>query len=239
LNADGLALAGLVLVLFVKEAGVPIPVPGDLLVIGAGIAAAGLGAAAPIELVAILLAGYAGGSVQFFVVRGALRERFLRALARLGIPPARLETLAAWLRRRGAPGVAVARATPGVRIGAIAASGIAGLPFRAAFLPGLVVGNGLFVGGHFALGYIAGPPALALLSSAGPVALAGGAVLVLLAAVGALGWRLVRRRAAGPGGAPADTAPLAVLPGYGSWAEAACPACLALTLVAGRSDRAA
>ena len=37
---DALALAGLVALLFIKEAGVPVPVPGDLLVIGAGVAAA-------------------------------------------------------------------------------------------------------------------------------------------------------------------------------------------------------
>ena len=250
MNADGIALAGLVIVLFVKEAGVPIPLPGDLLVIGAGIAATSLGAAAPIELIAILLAGYAGGSVQFFVVKGALRDRFLRALARLGVPPERLETLAGWLRRRGATGVAVARATPGVRIGAIAASGIAGLPFRAAFLPGLVIGNSLFVGGHFALGYLVGPPALAVLSGAGPVALAGIATLLVLAAVGAFGWRAVRSRAAARRqSAVAETSvaetsvagssALDALPGYASWAEAACPACLAITLVGGRSGRAA
>ena len=75
-----LALIGL---LFVKEAGVPVPVPGDLIVLGAGVAASGTVGAGPIELVAILLAGYAGGSVQFVVVRGALRDRLLHLLARL------------------------------------------------------------------------------------------------------------------------------------------------------------
>jgi membrane protein DedA with SNARE-associated domain len=233
---DGLAIAGLVGVLFLKEAGLPIPVPGDLLVIGAGIAASGLGAAAPLQLAAILLAGYAGGSVQYWIVRGALRDRFLAALARLGVPPQRLEALAGWLHRRGVRGVAVARATPGLRIGAVAASGIAGLPFRGVFLPGLVLGNGLFVGGHFALGYVAGPPALSFLSTAGSTALAVVAV-ALLAGLGAVVWRaLQRRRAAAVVGA-GQVGPPAELPGWGSWAEASCPACLAITLVAGRRER--
>jgi membrane protein DedA with SNARE-associated domain len=232
---DGVALAGLVGLLFVKEAGIPIPVPGDLLVITAGIASAGLGAAAPAPLIAILLAGYLGGSVQFLVVRGALRERFLRLLARLGVAPDRIEGLAEWLRRRGARGVAVARATPGVRIGAIAASGVADLPYRRAFLPGLVVGNGLFVGGHFALGFVIGPPAIAAAAAAGPGLLAG-ATLLVLAGLGAVAWRWLRRRDRAPGGEAGKSADLPLLPGIGSWTEAACPACIAISVAARRGS---
>ena len=222
-----LALIGL---LFVKEAGVPVPVPGDLIVLGAGVAASGTGIAAPIELGAILLAGYAGGSVQFVVVRGTLRDRLLRLLARLGVSRSRLDGLAGWLERRGARGVAIARATPGLRVGAIAASGIAGLRYGRVFLPGLVAGNALFVGGHFVLGYLIGPPALALASGLGG-ALAVAAGLVLLAALGAAAWTVLRRRRAAASVArPFDAGPVADLPGYGAWAEAACPACLAIAI---------
>ena len=134
---DLLPALGLVGLLLVKEAGVPVPVPGDLLVLGAGIAAAGAGIAAgagatipaPILLAAILAAGFVGGSVQFALVRGAFRDPLLRLLTRFGVPRDRLDGLAGWLRQRGAVGVAVARATPGVRVGAAAASGLAALPF--------------------------------------------------------------------------------------------------------------
>jgi membrane protein DedA with SNARE-associated domain len=230
---DALALAGLVGLLFLKEAGLPIPVPGDLVVIGAGIAASTLGAAGLLELVAILLAGYAGGSLQFAFMRGALRQRFLRLLARVGVPQARLDSLAGWLQRRGGTGVAMARATPGVRIGAIAASGIAGLGYRGAFLPGLVLGNGLFVGAHFALGFVLGQPALALLASVGSIALVAAGALVVISLVGALAWRLYRR----PSQSRAPAA-LDVLPGFASWTEAACPACQAVTFVGGGADSA-
>ncbi len=226
---DPLPILGLIAILFVKEAGVPVPIPGDLLVLGAGVAAAGTGLAGPVELAAILLAGFAGGSLQFLLVRGAFRERLLGLLARLGVSGERLDTLAGWLRRRGAGGVAVARATPGLRVGAIAASGIADLRYGV-FLPGLVAGNMLFVGGHFALGYLIGPPALALVASSGGAVLLVGAVVVL-AAVGAIAWTLLRRRGVrnrdvspGGNGLRIDLA------GYGAWAEAACPACLAITI---------
>jgi membrane protein DedA with SNARE-associated domain len=227
---------GLIGLLLVKEAGVPVPVPGDLLVLGAGIAAAGAGLAAgaapavpaPVLLAAILIAGFVGGSLQFALVRGAFRDPLLRLLMRFGVPRSRLDTLAGWLQQRGALGVAVARATPGVRVGATAASGLAALPFRA-FLAGLVAGNTLFVGGHFALGYVAGPPALALITGVSGMALAIGAIVVL-AVVGAAGWHALRHRRAArrEGELPGDVASL------GTWAEAACPACLAVSLVRGR-----
>lgn len=242
---------GLIGLLLVKEAGVPIPVPGDLLVLGAGIAAAGPSIAAssgpavpaPVLLVAILAAGVVGGSLQFTLVRGTFRDPLLRLLTRFGVPRDRLDTLAGWLHRRGAVGVAVARCTPGVRVGATAASGLAALPF-AAFLPGLIAGNTVFVGGHFALGYVAGPAALDLIARTGGIALAIGAFIVL-AIGGAAGWHVLRRHraaASAPSTAPSPSAPSSTeaapgwedlprdAPSLATWAEAACPACLAVSL---------
>jgi membrane protein DedA with SNARE-associated domain len=212
-------LLGLLGLLFVKEAGLPIPIPGDLLVLGAGVAAAADGAIAPLELAAILAVGFLGGSVQFLLVRGALRGRVLAVLTRVGVSRERLDRLAEWLRRRGVRGVAVARATPGLRIGAISASGIAALPYPV-FLAGLVAGNTLFVGGHFALGFVLGAPALEIVRGAGGVAV-GVIAFAALAIVGAVGWSWLRRRRR------------AGLPSAGAWAEASCPACLAISLVAG------
>lgn len=208
-----MAILILAAVLLVKESGIPIPAPGDLLVLGAGVAAASAGPVGLLVLVPILVAGFVGGSIQFLVVRGGLRERLFRILARVGVSRGRLEALAARLGRQGSRGVAVARTVPGLRIGVIAASGIAALPFPV-FLPGLMAGNTVFVGAHFVLGYAVGGPALKAVGDAGGI-LAAIAAFVVLAGVGALGWSVLRRhRAAG-----ADS---------GSWADAACPACLVL-----------
>lgn len=231
---DIAAELGLLGLLVVKEAGLPVPVPGDLLVIGAGVAATSAGGGAVVVglLLAILVAGYAGGSVQFALVRGAFRRPLLAILRRAGVPEARLERLADWLRRRGAAGVATARVTPGIRVGAIAASGLAGLPFPV-FLGGLIVGNGLFVSAHFLVGVIVGPPALAAVSaSSGPIAVV--VALVVLAILGAGGWIALRRRRR-PGLGPGPVTP-GWFDGLGSWADAACPACLAVELVRGGSD---
>ena len=61
-----LAIVGLILV---KEAGLPIPVPGDLIVIGAGVAA-GRGDMDPaVALVALVVASIVGGVIQFGLLR--------------------------------------------------------------------------------------------------------------------------------------------------------------------------
>jgi membrane protein DedA with SNARE-associated domain len=184
-----------------------------------------------VELVAILVAGFLGGSLQFLLVRGAFRRPILRILARFGVSAERLDRLADWLRRRGVRGVAIARATPGLRVGAISASGIAALPFSV-FLAGLIAGNTVFVGGHFALGYVVGAPALELIKGAGGVAI-GVIAFIGLAALGAVGWSWARRRRAVPG------TPVTELPSAGSWAEAACPACLLVTAAARGLDAGA
>ena len=214
---DALAIAGLAALLLVKEAGVPIPVPGDLVVIGAGVALAGDPPLAVAVLLVILAVGYAGGSVQFFLARRVLRRPLLATLERVGVGEARVEALAARLRRSGARGVALARLTPGVRIAAIVAAGLAAIPY-ASFLAGLVAGNGVFVAGHFVLGYALGASATELLGRTGGIGLAV-LVGVVLARVGAVGWavlRTSRRPAKGGGATVAD------------WADSACPACLAV-----------
>ena len=222
---DILAALGLAGLLLIKEAGVPIPIPGDLLVIGAGVATAGQPLAALAMLLVILVAGYAGGSIQFALARGALRRPLIALLTRFGVGVARIEALAERLRRGGARGVAVARATPGVRVPAIAASGVAGLPMRS-FGPGLVAGNTIFVGGHFLLGFVVGLPAVALIQSAAP--LLAVAAFVALAVLGAVGWLIVRRRRRG--GAPAAAGDAGGTD-YTAWADAACPACVTVALV--------
>ncbi len=209
-----LAIAGLILV---KEAGVPIPVPGDLIVIGAGVAA-GRGELDPaVALAVIVLASIIGGIVQYGLLRSVARPAMLRLLGRLG-GASRVARETERLRRGGVRSVAIARSTPGIRIVAIAASALAGVP-AAAFVAGLAVGNALFISAHFALGYLVGEPIVAAAGSLlGPIAAAG----LAFAVVGAIGWVLLRRRR----GASPDAASV-----VGAWADACCPACLTLAAI--------
>lgn len=230
---ESLGLVGLFGLLLVKEMGLPVPVPGDLVVIGAGVAAANGELDPAMALAAVLVAGYAGGIVQFILLRGGLRGPALALLERFGLRRGRIERHAERLRRRGARGVALSRATPGVRVVAIAASAVAAIPFER-FAAGLVLGNTVFVGFHFALGFAVGEPALGLVSSYGALVVGGVALALLgVAAWWALRGRASRRRSAAERAASPDADQFA------DWADATCPVCLTLALAGVRLDEGA
>ena len=94
------------------------------------------------------------------------------------------------------------------------AAGGSGIAARRA-LPALVIGSSVFLQLHLALGIVLGPAARDLLDEARGPAVAVLALLVVGAAV--FWWRRRRGRAAGE-----------------AWTEAACPACLALSVVGER-----
>ena len=214
-----LAIVGLILV---KEAGVPIPVPGDLIVIGAGVAASRGELDPAVALVAIVVASIAGGVVQYGLLRSVARPLMLRLLRRLGSVD-RVERQTDRLRRGGAASVAIARSTPGVRIVAVAASALAGVP-AFAFVAGLGVGNALFIAAHFGLGYVVGEPVVDAVGGAlGPLAI----VALGLAAIGAIGWVVLGRLRGRSASSP--------LPSVAAWADACCPACLTLAVVEART----
>lgn len=218
LDAGLLAIVGLILL---KEAGVPVPVPGDLIVIGAGVAASRGDLDTPSTLALIVGASIVGGVVQYGLIRSVGRPVLLRLLGRL-TSAERLDRQTERLRRGGARSVAVARSTPGVRIVAIAASALAAIP-PVAFVAGLAVGNALFIAAHFGLGYVLGEPLLAVVGGAlGPLAIAG----IVLAGLGAIAWFVITRRRAAPDPAAPDG-----LATIAAWADACCPACLVLAVV--------
>jgi membrane protein DedA with SNARE-associated domain len=221
-SSEALPLVALVGLILVKESGVPVPIPGDLVVIGAGVAA-GRGELDPlVTLAALIVASLLGGVMQYGLLRSVARPALVRLLTRLGSIE-RIERQTDQLRRSGARSVALARITPGVRIVAIAASALAGVP-AAAFVVGLAIGNALFIAAHFALGYLVGEPLLAFVGGTlAPLAIAGAVVAV----IGVIGWIVLmrRRRGLASGGLPAAVA----------WADACCPACLALAAAGARS----
>jgi membrane protein DedA with SNARE-associated domain len=210
---DVVAILGLAGLILAKEAGVPLPVPGDLVIIGAGATVAGNLPGAGLVLAVILVAGFIGASVQFFLFSGALRRPLLAALARLGVGEDRLRGLSERFRTTGVRAVALARMTPGVRIAVIPAAAIATIPFLV-FLPGVVAGNSVFVTAHFGLGFVLGNYAQDLVERASGTAILVGLLVVLAAG----GWFVLRRRSVDP--KRDDT--------YECWTDCSCPVCLAI-----------
>lgn len=203
------AAAGL---LVAMEAGVPIPVPSDLVILLLGERAQA--GAFPVWLVALALELVAavGTVALFFAARGPGRAVIVRLGPRVGLTESRLAKASEFLNRKGRPALLAGRATPGLRTVTVVAAATSDVnPARA--LPPLILGSSVFVQLHFVLGYVFGPVAREAIEKA------TGPALVALATVAVLGvvfWFARRGRRAGAQAA----------------AEACCPACVALGALA-------
>ncbi len=212
-------LLAIFVVMLLKEAGVPVPIPSDLIMISAGVQAAA-GDLRLLDLTAaVLVAVFLGGTIQFLIVRGVGRQFAYRFGRLVGLTPARLDSAIARLQGGGPLAVFIGLNVPGARAGVVVAAGLAGWAY-APFVPAMVAGGAVFYGWHVALGYLAGPSATAILQQ---VRLPLLPALLGLAALGLVVWLLLRGRRPHP--APES----GVLDRLHSWTEAACPACLAAT----------
>jgi membrane protein DedA with SNARE-associated domain len=206
-------LAALVLLL-PMEAGVPVPLPADLVMftVGERVAAGRFPlwlAVAGFEVIAV-----AGTTALFLACRGPAHRIIARYGPRLGLSEARIGRAAEFAGKRGRTGLAVGRATPGLRTLTVVAAGVSGARGRQA-LPALILGSSVFLQLHLVLGLLLGPLADRAFDQAKGPALAAVAVL---AATTVVFWR-VRRRKRGASE---------------MWREATCPACIGVSLIADR-----
>jgi len=210
-GVGGLAALALLLPM---EAGVPIPLPADLVMftVGQQVAAGHFPlwlAVAGFEVIAVL-----GTTALFLVCRGPAHRIIARFGPRLGLTQARLRRAAALAEARGRPGLAIGRALPGLRTLTVVAAGASGLAARRA-LPALILGSSVFLQVHLVLGLLLGPLATQAFDQAKGPALAAAAALAVAAL---FFWRARRRKHADPS----------------AWQEATCPVCIAATLLADR-----
>ena len=210
----GLSGLAALVVLLPMEAGVPIPLPADLVMftVGERVAAGKFPlwlAVGGFEVIAVV-----GTTALFLASRGPAHRIITRFGPRLGLTQARVGRAAAFAETRGRPGLALGRGTPGLRTITVIAAGVSGLSWRRA-LPALILGSSVFLQVHLVLGLLLGPLAVRAFDQAKGPALAALAVLV---AGTLIFWRARRRKRAAPG----------------AWMEATCPACIGVTLLAQR-----
>src|SRR5438270_1106790 len=196
------------------EAGIPIPLPADLVMLLVGEQAAAGHIPLWLAVLAFEAVAVVGTTALFLLARGPGHAFVARVGPKVGLTPERLDRIMRLIERRGPPALAVGRGTPGLRTVTTVAAGGSGLGTRRA-LPALILGSSVFLQLHLVLGYLLGPAARDALDEAkGPAIAVLGVVLV-----GAFVFWLARRGRRGATEA---------------WAEAACPACLALNLVGER-----
>lgn len=173
-------LAGFVLIL-IEEAGVPVPVPGDFLMLALGVHAR-QGQVSLLQVLLVLeLATLLGASVLYFASARAGRALVYRYGRYIHLHPERLDRAEEWLRRHGMLAVVVGRVTPGLRMATVIACGVFGVPFWR-FLPSLAIGGFAYILMYTLLGYFVGPAVLQLLEGVHlPLGLLGSLVpLVIL-----------------------------------------------------------
>jgi membrane protein DedA with SNARE-associated domain len=205
------AAAGL---LTLMEAGVPIPIPADLVMLAVGERAEAGEFPLWAAVVALELVALVGTSVLYYLCRRPVRAVIERVGPRIGLTEQRIARAVRLIEARGRAAIAIGRGTPGLRTVTVVATSSSGIPARHA-LPFLVLGSSFFLQLHLVLGYLLGPAARELLDENKPLFVLAVVVLALVAAV----WWVLRRGRRG---------------GAQAWAEASCPACLALSAVGAR-----
>ncbi|HEY1298352.1 MAG TPA: VTT domain-containing protein [Chloroflexota bacterium] len=204
---DTYGLAAACVLMLVKAIGVPIPVPGDVILLGVAARAADGKVLLWVAFAGLLLAIVLGGLLQFMLARGPARRFVVRYGARLGLTPERMDVVGRRVRQGGPVAIGLGVLTPGVRTAVIPACGLTGIPLSL-FLPGLILGSAVDLALHFVIGFVGA----SLLTTVSPLAL-----LLVLAIVG-LGVTLYIARRRRMTTAAAVTA----------WTQATCPVCLAL-----------
>ena len=204
---DTYGVAAACAVMLVKALGVPIPIPGDVILLATAARAAEGKVVLWLAFIALLLSIVVGGLLQFLLARGPARSTVVRYGSRLGLTLERLEKVGTRMRQVGPLGIGLGVLTPGVRSAVVPACGLTGVPL-AMFLSGLVIGSAIDLGLHFAIGYV-GSGLLAAVVAPAPIL-----VMVLLALVGLAAWFIIARR---------RRSTREVL---NAWTQATCPVCL-------------
>ena len=151
----GLGAPAALALLLPMEAGVPIPLPADFVMLLVGERAAA--GAIPIWLAVVAFEAVAilGTAALFLVCRGPGHALVHRLGPRVGLTEERLGRVTALVERRGRPALAIGRGTPGLRTVTVVAAGGSGLGLGRA-LPALALGASVFLQLHLLLGYILG-----------------------------------------------------------------------------------
>jgi len=119
----------LFLLLFIEEAGIPLPAPGDTIILLAGAEVANGQASAPTVVSLVVMATLCGSSILYWVSRlGGMAV--LGGLCRFAhIPDERVEGVGRWLRRHTGPVIVFGRLTPGFRTVTSMAAGTFGVSY--------------------------------------------------------------------------------------------------------------
>ncbi len=114
----------LFLFLFLEEGGIPLPAPGDTVILLAGAQIDRGEASIPIVVLFVVLATLLGSSVLYWISRMGGMPVVLRVCQFLHIREERLDKPGAWIRRHRGVAIVFGRLTPGLRTVTTIAAGV-------------------------------------------------------------------------------------------------------------------
>jgi len=181
----------LFVVIAVEEAGVPLPVPGDLIIAFYGWRASGDVLELAQVIVVCALASTAGTVVPFLLARRFGEGVANRLAGWLDVDQRRVDALMRRVERSGFAGVLVGRLIPGLRVAVSLVAGTARVPL-AEFSPAVFVAASIYWTGWVTLGAIVGPRVEDVVS---PAYLGIVVALIPIVLVGAFAGRFIWARA--------------------------------------------
>jgi membrane protein DedA with SNARE-associated domain len=156
------SFGAILLVVIIEEVGIPLPIPSDFLVIFAGTMASRSLPRLGLFYVALTTASALGASGLYAMVRRGGRPLVEHFGRYVHLGPEQLNRAEALLSRSGWGGIAVGRATPGLRYATVIACGLLEVPYPR-FVTATLIGSSVYVGAFLALGAIFGPSVLDLI----------------------------------------------------------------------------
>jgi membrane protein DedA with SNARE-associated domain len=153
------SFVAILLVVTIEEVGIPLPIPSDFLVVFAGTTADRSLPRLVLFFVALTVASGVGASGLYAMVRRGGRPLVERFGSYVHLGPEQLARAEALLSRSGWGGIAVGRATPGLRYATVIACGLLEVSYPR-FVTATLVGSSVYVGAFLALGAIFGPTVL-------------------------------------------------------------------------------
>ena len=199
---------GLFFFLLIEEAGLPLPLPGDTLIMYAGVRSRDGGTIAALAILLVAAAATLGSSALYWLARRGGRPALARYGRFLHLHPERVDRMEARFRRWGIWAIILGRLIPGLRTPTSVMAGLFGVPYRV-FAPSTALSALIWTLCYFYLGAFFAPQWRALLTvvtgdldaSVGIAVLLGVAALVVAAV-----WRRRPRRAAAQAGIGPDAA---------------------------------
>ncbi len=150
------SFGAILLAVIIEELGLPLPIPTDFMIILAGTMADHSLPRLGMFYVALSLAAAIGASGLYAMVRRGGRPLVDRFGHYVHLGPEQLSRAEALLSRSGWGGIAVGRATPGLRYATVIACGLLKVPYLR-FLTAQLVGSSVYIVAFLALGAIFGP----------------------------------------------------------------------------------